>query len=106
MGKRGPKVDKPWSDALRLAALRESDDQDGTTYLHKIAEQCVLAAVKGDIQAIKEIGDRLDGKAKQESDVTVRNGDLADLVEEIRERGLTIFDDPSRENEDHASKPH
>jgi hypothetical protein len=55
--------DKPWADALRIAAHRIDDE--GRQRLMKIAEQCVRAAEGGDIQAIKEIGDRLDGKAHQ-----------------------------------------
>ena len=38
--------------------------------LAKIAQKCVEAAVEGDMQAIKEIGDRIDGKAPQSLDVT------------------------------------
>lgn len=60
--------DKPWADALRLAVNRE--DEDGRRRLAKIAEQCAAAAEAGDMQAIKEIGDRLDGKPAQESTVT------------------------------------
>lgn len=55
--------DKPWADALRVAVNR--DDPEGKKYLARIAEQCVSAAASGDIQAIKEIGDRLDGRAHQ-----------------------------------------
>lgn len=55
--------DKPWTEALRLVAFR--DDEEGKRRLLKIAEACVKAAEDGDMQAIKEIGDRLDGKAPQ-----------------------------------------
>lgn len=55
--------DKPWSDALRLVVFR--DDDEGKRRLLKIAEACAKAAEAGDMQAVKEIGDRLDGKPAQ-----------------------------------------
>lgn len=59
----GRKVDKLWGDALRVAVMREHED--GRTRLAHIAEQTAIAAMGGDMQAIREIGDRLDGKAPQ-----------------------------------------
>lgn len=61
--------DKPWTEALRLVVFR--DDESGKRRLLSIAEQCAKAAEGGDMQAIKEIGDRLDGKPAQESTVTI-----------------------------------
>jgi hypothetical protein len=55
--------DKPWTDALRLVACRE--DEESKKRLVKIAERCFTEAEQGNIQAIKEIGDRLDGKPAQ-----------------------------------------
>ena len=37
--------------------------------MSKIADALILKACEGDIQAIKEIGDRIDGKAKQQLDL-------------------------------------
>ena len=54
---------KPWEDAIRLCALRK--DKDGITELYRIAQATIEAAKAGDISAVKEIGDRLDGKAAQ-----------------------------------------
>lgn len=69
---KGSANDKPWRDALLLAVKRKGPD--GKVFLNKIAEQCVLAASNGDTQAIREVGDRLDGKPHQsvamESNVT------------------------------------
>jgi hypothetical protein len=59
----GRKADKLWGDALRLAVMREHTD--GRVRLAHIAEQTVAAAMGGDMQAIREIGDRLDGKPAQ-----------------------------------------
>lgn len=63
---RGPKSDKLWSDAVRMAVMRE-DIEDGKKIrrLNKIADNLVRLAIEGDMQAIKEIGDRIDGNPKQ-----------------------------------------
>jgi hypothetical protein len=61
--------DKPWQDALRLAVHRVGEDNRPRLLL--IAEKCVEAALEGKMDAIKEIGDRLDGKPAQESNVTM-----------------------------------
>ncbi len=60
--------DKPWADALRIAA--HEPDANGLKRLRKMAEACFDAAMAGDVSAMKEIGDRLDGKPAQESTVT------------------------------------
>ena len=63
---RGPYIDKPFRDALRLAVKRpENAAVKGKTKLDKIAAALVEEAVNGDVPAIKEIGDRLDGKVPQ-----------------------------------------
>lgn len=60
----GGKPDKLWRDALMVAIKRAGDD-DPRPYIARIAVKCVEKALEGDMQAIKEIGDRLDGKAAQ-----------------------------------------
>lgn len=69
--------DKPWADALRLVVFR--DNPEGKRRLLAIAEKCAAAAEEGDMQAIKEIGDRLDGKPAQESTVHVNHAVAAEL---------------------------
>ena len=59
----GRKSDKLWRDALHIAAKRT--DSEGKVLLAKMAERCVELAASGDIAAMKEIGDRLDGKPHQ-----------------------------------------
>lgn len=51
---------KPWSEAIRKALLAE----DGKK-LRAIAEKIVALAMEGDMQAIKELGDRVEGKSIQ-----------------------------------------
>ena len=56
--------DKMMRAALLLALHREAKDGDGhmTEMLHQIARKLVDKAKDGDVQAIKEIFDRSDGK--------------------------------------------
>jgi hypothetical protein len=62
----GPWAGKPWRDALRLTALQlVDDDRKGKTKLEAAAIALFRAAVSGDVPALKEIGDRLDGKVPQ-----------------------------------------
>lgn len=59
----GRSNEKMWRDALRMA-LKEAM-ADGTPKLRAVAEKTVALAIEGDMQAIKEIGDRMDGKPAQ-----------------------------------------
>lgn len=63
---------KMWSDAVRKALVQRKA-------LKPIAEKLIAMALEGDMQAIKEIGDRLDGKAVQ----AVSGEDGGPLVVEI-----------------------
>ena len=57
----GRKIEKPYRDALRLA-LAEAGDEKG---LREVARVHVARAKTGDMQAIKELADRMDGKVPQ-----------------------------------------
>lgn len=59
-----PKGEKSFAAMLRIA-INEAGEKPGTTRLRDIADALVTSAVKGDIQAIKEVADRLDGKVPQ-----------------------------------------
>jgi len=62
----GPWAGKPWRDALRVAVLLPIDDErKGKTKLEACALALVRAGIVGDVPALKEIGDRLDGKVPQ-----------------------------------------
>ena len=98
----GPKSDKIWADAIRKA-VHEYHEQKGTNgkvrkirYLNLLALNLVQVAAAGDIQAVKEIGDRLDGKPSQSMDVTHRRTveDLTDdeLIERIRQIRTEVVD--------------
>ncbi len=54
--------DKPFRDALRMQLSAAGEDR---MTLRAIAEKLIGLAMAGDMQAIKEIGDRMDGKPAQ-----------------------------------------
>ena len=64
---RGAKSDKLWRDAIMVAVKRETTGADGkpTKKLALLADKLVNEAINGNVAAIKEIGDRLDGRATQ-----------------------------------------
>ena len=70
-GPRGPKSDKIWADAVRKAVSGYYEETDAAgkvkkiRHINRIAENLVKKAGEGDIQAVKEIGERLDGKSTQ-----------------------------------------
>ena len=68
---------KPFTDALRVALL-----SGGGRRLRIIAERLVEAAEQGNIQAIQQIGDRLDGRPVQ----ALERGDVP--VEVLSDREL------------------
>jgi hypothetical protein len=50
--------EKPFTDALRMEICSGNDPR----HLRAIARNLIEMAEGGDLQAIKEVGDRLDGK--------------------------------------------
>lgn len=59
-----------------MAALREMEDPNTPgkkiKRLNIIADNLVRMAAEGDIQALKEVGDRIDGRPHQSSDVQAK----------------------------------
>lgn len=64
---KGGKPDKLMRDALSLELHREANDEDGSAVkkLRLVARKLVDKAIEGDVAAIKEINDRMDGKVPQ-----------------------------------------
>lgn len=57
---------KPWRDALQRAVYRRvGKGKDDPKALEKIADAVVDAALAGEMEAVKEIANRLDGKPVQ-----------------------------------------
>lgn len=59
---RGQQRDKPFRDALRMEIAEASGDPK---WLRRIAVKLLNSAEGGDVAAIKEVADRLDGKVPQ-----------------------------------------
>lgn len=58
--------EKPFAEALRMELLAAGEDH---RKLRSIARKLIDKAEDGDMQAIKEFADRLDGKSVQQLDV-------------------------------------
>ena len=84
--KAGRKKRQSMSELLALALEREVEGAQGekTKRGAVIANQLVSKAAEGDIQAIKEVFDRIDGKAKQ-----ILAGDPDNPIVERIERIIT-----------------
>lgn len=58
--KNSSRENRLWADTIRRIAVQSEGER-----IRKIAEKLYAMAEDGDIQSIKEIGDRLDGKPSQ-----------------------------------------
>lgn len=68
----GQRKDKIIRDALTLAAKRvQEGDPQGRIKLAVACEKVVEAAVNGDLAAFKEMADRIDGKAIQQTEGSI-----------------------------------
>jgi hypothetical protein len=69
-GNKNATKNKYWSDALRKYITQNPSE------LEKAAEAIFAKAKEGDVQAIKEIGDRLEGKAVQRVEGSGEGGEF------------------------------
>jgi len=67
-GRSGAILDKPYREALRMEIAAAGENHK---LLRRIARAHLELAKGGDMQAIKEMADRLDGKPAQEQNITV-----------------------------------
>lgn len=69
-----------WHDAIRRAlARREKGKPDK---LNRLADALITEALDGDIQALKEFGDRIDGKVPQGIEGPGENGEhIVNVIE-------------------------
>ena len=63
MAGRPPK-EKSFANMLNIA-IKEAVEGSDITKLRAVADALVAKAISGDVQAIKEVADRLDGKVPQ-----------------------------------------
>lgn len=59
------KADKIWTDAVRRALHRESEGKGSPKWLDVLANRLVESAADGDVSALREVGDRIEGKPTQ-----------------------------------------
>jgi hypothetical protein len=59
-GNKNASKNKPWAEAVNRALLAE----DGKK-LRALADKLIDRALEGDVAALKEVGDRMDGKPAQ-----------------------------------------
>ncbi len=71
----GAKREKLMRDALIVSLKRQAEKGLKTKQLQVVAEALVVKAMEGDVPAIKEIFDRVDGKVPQENHNTNEMGD-------------------------------
>lgn len=71
-GNLGAAAHQVWRDAIRRAAMQRDGKQ-----LRALADRLIDKALEGDVSALKEIGDRLDGRPAQtiemSGDMTMRH---------------------------------
>ena len=68
---------------FKASLIREIDDAMGDPRkLDAIATALVAKAMDGDIQAIREFADRIDGKPAQESNVTIQHRKAVELSDD------------------------
>jgi hypothetical protein len=65
---------KKWAEAIDRALHRESEGKGSAKWLDVLANRLVEAASDGDVQALKEVGDRIDGRPKATTEVTGADG--------------------------------
>lgn len=73
LGNQNNRKAKPWAEALNRA-LETHRPADQRLALDALAKSLVAKAMDGDIPALKEIGDRLDGKPTQQTEISGLDG--------------------------------
>jgi hypothetical protein len=72
-GNQNASKGRQWSEAVKKA-IRTRYGKDWEESLEELASKLVDAAHSGDMQALKEVGDRLDGKPKQQTELSGPDG--------------------------------
>jgi len=93
MGMGRPPKEKSFANMLNIA-IKEAVEGSDKTKLRAVADALVEKAMSGDVQAIKEVADRIDGKVPQ---AVVGDDELdpINLVHRI-ERVIVDTNDPDR----------
>lgn len=75
-GNKNATKSQPWSDALRRSLLAKNGKR-----LRSLADRLLDEALNGNVAAFKEIGDRVEGRPKQQVEITGAGG--SDLIPTI-----------------------
>ena len=100
LGNNNAGKNKPWREAIAWALEKHKRSQtDRAQALRDIATEMIDKALGGDMAAMKELGDRLDGKAPQDVNIDTTLdltgmpvSDLMNLFEQIRDAADTPKD--------------
>src|SRR5262245_10691156 len=82
---------------LRELVRMWHSEKDGVTYGELVARSLLIRAINGDVQAIREVFDRLEGKPRQAIDVSVEEKQRA-----ILESGMNMLKQSGLSEEDAA----
>ena len=69
LGNKNAVKNRPWAEAINRAVLANDGQR-----LRAIAEKLLVLAEQGDVSALRELGDRLDGKPKQQIEASGPDG--------------------------------
>lgn len=74
---------EPWTWAGVLKRIAEEEQANGTELKELMGKALIKEALKGNVQAIKEFGDRIDGRAKQQHEHTGNVNSTITVVSQI-----------------------
>ena len=86
---RGQQRDKPFRDALRMEIAAAGEDHKA---LRRVARALLKAAETGKVDAIREVGDRLDGKVAQALVGDDRSGPIMIVTGVVRHTDPKVID--------------
>ena len=86
---RGQQRDKPFRDALRMEIADAGEDHKA---LRRVARALLKAAETGKVDAIREVGDRLDGKVAQALVGDDRSGPIMIVTGVVRHTDLKVIE--------------
>lgn len=79
IGNKNAVKSKPWIAAIERAIKKRSLAAQKNA-LDDLAEKLLMACEQGDMTALRELGDRLDGKPKQEVDAVIDQSITVEIV--------------------------
>ena len=82
LGSPNVRNDKPFGNALRMELAAAGDSHRELRLIARNLITLARAGEQGAMQAIREIADRLDGKPKQEAEVTLRQALARELSDD------------------------